>query len=223
MSTCNSNDRWDSVVVAYIGADSADKPPDAARVVVEPLPEETACFHICGDSNAQVDSAKRLINDLISKEYESSSITDNAVLSLSDADRRQIMDTQKSLGVSITIDSHNGQGTVVITGHSRAVLQASKEIHGMLKRARDEEALKAKVELAAAVVDWQYQLPGSPFHSFDPMTNFQLERAMEKKQPTVVVAVGGKNYTVTMPNGPGADGQGQTMEIYRRDRLKGKK
>ena len=209
------------VLLAFFISGSADKPQDEGDFVFEALEVDAACFHICGDSQTKVDSAKQWINDLISKEYNTVNIVDNSVRSFSKADYQQIVDIQKKMGVSIRIESKKAQATVTIEGNSKNVLEANNEIYRMLKRARDEEEMKRKEELAGTVADWQYQQQGFQFQSFDSRTNFQLEQALENQQPTVKVTVQGQDYTVTMPKGPATDNQGNTLQIKRIDKLKG--
>lgn len=204
----------------FIGG-SADKPQKEGDFVIEALELDPAYFHICGKSQTGLDSAKQWIDDLISKELNSSCISDNSILSFSDADHRRIADIQKTLSVSIRTVSKNAQASITIEGLSKDVLKASNEIHEMLRKARDEDDLKKKVELAGTVADWQYLQQGLQFQSFDAMTNFELEQALEKKLPNVKVTVQGQDYTVTMPSGPATDKQGRTLEIKRIDRLKG--
>ncbi|XP_045909324.1 poly(ADP-ribose) polymerase family member 14-related sequence 1 [Micropterus dolomieu] len=201
-------------------SDSGDKPQKEGDFVIEPLKVDPVCFHICGESQTRVDSAKQRINDLISNECSSHCITDDDILSLSDADHQHIADIQKTMGVSIRIESKKDRVSVTIEGLSKDLLKASKEIHEMVRIARDGEELKKKVELAGTVAEWQFMLQGLPFQSFDSMSNFNLEQALEKKLPNVKVTIKGQNYTVTMPSGPATDSQGRTLEIKRIDNLK---
>ncbi|XP_044073695.1 poly(ADP-ribose) polymerase family member 14-related sequence 1 isoform X2 [Siniperca chuatsi] len=201
-------------------SESADKPRKEGDFVIEALKVDPACFHICGESQARVDSAKQWINDLISKEHISTCISDNSILSFSDADHQRIVDIQKTMSVSIRTESKKAQVSVTIEGLSKDVLKASSEIHEMLRVARDGEELKKKVELAGTMADWQYLQQGLQFQSFDSMTNFTLEQAWEKKLSNVKVTVQGQDYTVTMPSGPATDNHGRTLEIKRIDRLK---
>lgn len=210
------------VLSAIFISDSGDKPQKEGDFVIEPLKVDPACFHICGESQTRVDSAKQRINDLISNECSSHCITDDDILSLSDADHQHIADIQKTMGVSIRIESKKDRVSVTIEGLSKDVLKASKEIHEMVRIARDGEELKKKVELAGTVAEWQFMLQGLPFQSFDSMSNFNLEQALEKKLPNVKVTIKGQNYTVTLPSGPATDSQGRTLEIKRIDNLKGK-
>ncbi len=206
---------------AFFISGSTGKPQKEGDFVIEPQEVDPACFHICGKSQAGLDSAKQWIDDLTSTEYHSCSIPDNSILSFSDADHKRIVDIQKTLSVSIRIVNKNAQASITIEGLSKDVLRASNEIHEMLRKARDEDELKKKVEVASTMVDWQYLQQGLQFQSFDARTNFELEQALGKKLPNVKVTVQGQDYTVTMPNGPATDKQGRTLEIKRIDRLKG--
>lgn len=209
------------VLLALFVSGNADRPQKEGDFVIDALEVDTAGFHICGDSQTTVDSAKQWIDDLISKEYNSITIPDKFILSFSDADYQCLVNIQKNMGVSIRTESKKGQASVTIEGISKNVLKATNEIHLMLRKVRDEEELKRKEELTGGVVNWQYQLQGFQFQSFDSRTNFQLEQALEKKQPTVKVTVQGQDYTVTMPRGPATDNQGRTLQIKRIDKLRG--
>uniref|UniRef100_A0A3P9DJR0 Poly [ADP-ribose] polymerase n=1 Tax=Maylandia zebra TaxID=106582 RepID=A0A3P9DJR0_9CICH len=189
--------------------------------VIDSLKVEATCFHICGDTQTSVDSAKKWINDKISQEYHSMEIGDNAILCFSDADRQKIVDMQKTMDISIRTESNKPKATITIEGLSRDVLKANTEIIKMMSRVRDEEELNRKVELASAAADWQYQQSGFQFQSFDEMTNFHLEEALQQNLQTVKVTVKGQDYTVTMPKGPATDSQGNILEIKRIDKLKG--
>lgn len=182
---------------------------------------DPACFHICGESQARVDSAKQKINDLISKEHNRYCISDNAILSFSDADRQRIVDIQKTMSVSIRTESKQGQTLLTIEGLSRDVLKATSEISEMLRKARDEEDLKKNVEMASKVAAWQYLRQGSQFENFDSKANYELEQALEKSLPSVKVTIQGQHYTVQMPRGPATDTMGQSLQIKRIDKLKG--
>lgn len=209
------------VISAMFTGGSADKPKNDKDFVIDSLKVEATCFHICGDTQAKVDSAKKWINDKISQEYHSMEIEDNAILCFSNADRQKIVDMQKTMDISIRTESNKPKATITIEGLSRDVLKANTEIIKMMSRVRDEEELNRKVELASAAADWQYQQSGFQFQSFDEMTNFHLEEALQQNLQTVKVTVKGQDYTVTMPKGPATDSQGNILEIKRIDKLKG--
>lgn len=200
---------------------SADQPKKGGDFVVEAMKVPPVCFHICGNSQASVDKAKNWMKDHIDKQNHSSCIEDDSILSFTDADYQHIDDIQSTMAVGISIECKNNEAKLTIQGLSMDVLKASNKIHGMLKKARDEEELRRKVEQAGVVAEWQYQLQGLPFQSFDPMTNYELEQALQKNLPQVKVTIRGQVHTVKMPKGPATDQQGRTVEINRIDKLKG--
>ncbi|XP_069389111.1 protein mono-ADP-ribosyltransferase PARP14-like [Paralichthys olivaceus] len=211
---------WWRKLKSFFGSGTAGKRQKDGGFVINVVAVDPACFHICGDTQAKVDSAKRWIDDLITKDQNTNAILDTAILSFSPADYQHIFDIQKIVGVSIRIESKQGQASLTIEGFSQDVLKATTEIHRMLKKVRDEEDLKKGVELASTVADWQYHQQGLYYQSFDPVTNFQLEQALQKNLTSVKVNVQGQDYIVTMPNGPATDRQGCTLQIKRIDKLK---
>lgn len=211
---------FDFVLIAFfIG--SPDKPQKDEDFIIEALKVEPACFHICGNSQTDIDSAKQWINDLIFSELNTTVIDDNAILSFSDTDYQYIENIQKTVGVSVRVESKKGQASVTIEGLCKDVLKANNDIHDILRKAREEEVLQRKIELTGTVVEWQYQQQGFQFQSFDATTNYHLEEALVNNQQTVKVTVQGQDYTVTMPSGPATNNKGHVLQIKRIDKLKG--
>ncbi|XP_029981171.1 protein mono-ADP-ribosyltransferase PARP14-like isoform X2 [Sphaeramia orbicularis] len=209
-----------SVFKSWFSSGSSVKPQKQGDFVIEGVKVDPACFHICGGSQNKVDLTKQRISDWISKELSSTVIKDDAILRFSDANQKLIEDIQKKMGVSVRIESKNGQVSLIIEGLSKDVVEASNKIHEMLRSVRDEEDMNKKMEIASTVAEWQYQQQGLQFQSFDLKTNYELEQALEKNQPSVKVTVQGHDYTVTMPSGPATDKKGQTLQIKRIDKLK---
>ncbi|XP_076023940.1 protein mono-ADP-ribosyltransferase PARP14-like [Genypterus blacodes] len=208
-----------SKLKSYVVGGSTDK-LSKGDFVIEGQKVDPVCFHICGDSQAKVDSAKKQINDLTAQVHNSNCILDNAVLSFSKTDHQHIVDIQKTMGVSIKIENNDSQVVVTIEGLSKDVQKASNEMHKMLRKLKDENELKARAEMTATLVDWQYQQQGKNFQSFDSITNLKLEEGMERNQ-RVKVRVLGQDYMVTMPDGPATDTQGNTLQIKRIDKRQG--
>ncbi|GLD71078.1 poly [ADP-ribose] [Lates japonicus] len=105
-------------IKTFFGSGGTSKPQKEGDFVIEPLKVDPACFHICSDSQANMDSAKQWINDLIAKELNTFTIPDNAILSLSDADHQRIVDIQKTMGISIKTESKMAQASFTIEGFS---------------------------------------------------------------------------------------------------------
>ncbi|CAB1419170.1 unnamed protein product [Pleuronectes platessa] len=209
---------WKRFTSLFVGG-TAVKPRKDENFVIKPVACDPACFHICGDSQANVASAKQWINDLITKDHSTNYIKDTAFLSFSDADHQQIIDIQKALGVSIMIEGKKDQVELTIKGFSNGVLKATAEIHTMMKKVKEDDDLMRDVAMASTVADWRYQEQGLQYQSFDPKTNLHLEQAMQKKLTDVKVKVQGQDYTVTLPNGPATNKKGHTLQIRRIDKL----
>lgn len=178
---------------------------------------EPVCFHICGKSKASVDSAKKTIKDLLSKEHVTNTITASHISSFSQADSQRVTDIQMTLSVKIMAESKQGTESLTIEGLGKDVLQATNEIQELLRKVREDEDLKVKVELAGKVAAWQY-LQGTGFQNFDSRTNYKLEEGLVNNAPSVNVSIQGQIYTVQMPSGPATDTQGNSVEIRRTDK-----
>ncbi|XP_072253975.1 poly(ADP-ribose) polymerase family member 14-related sequence 1 isoform X3 [Leuresthes tenuis] len=208
-----------SKIKSFFVGESTEKQEEEFTII--PAKVDPTCFHICSGAQANVDSAKKWITDLISNEQNRVVITDNAIFNLSSADRQHISDIQKNMAVNLWTEIKNENASIIIEGVSRDVLKANREIDDVLRKVRDEQELKKKLELAGTVADWQYRQNGSPFKSFDGMTNYQLERALEKAQPSIKITVQGNDYTVDMSKGLATDSKGQSLHMRRIDKLKG--
>ncbi|TWW80510.1 Poly [ADP-ribose] polymerase 14 [Takifugu flavidus] len=206
---------WLSKIKALFTS-SADKPQKEGGFI-KSVEVEAVCFHICGKSQAAVDSAKKKINDLISKERSTNTITNKAIRSLSQADHQRLTDIQTTLNVKIMDESQKGTPSLTIEGLGNDVLKATNEILEMLGKAREREDLKVKMKLAGRVAAWQYQ-QGNGFQSFDSTANYELEEALVNNVSSVDITIQGQLYTVQMPSGPATDKQGNSLQIRRTDK-----
>lgn len=201
--------------VAFFSS-SSDKPQKEGGFI-KSVEVEPVCFHICGKSQAAVDSAKKKINDLISKERSTKTITNKAIHSFSQADHQRLTDIQTTLNVRIMDGSQKDTPSLIIEGLGNDVLKAFSEILEMLGKAREQEDLKVKMKLAGRVAAWQY-LQGNGFQNFDSVTNCGLEEAFVNNVSSVDITVHGQLYTVQMPSGPATDRQGNSLQIRRTDK-----
>ncbi|XP_061579914.1 poly(ADP-ribose) polymerase family member 14-related sequence 1 isoform X2 [Cololabis saira] len=210
---------WGKLKTILVGktTESPDKKEDFVIVTVQGDP---TCFHICGGRQAEVDSAKKRITDLISMGQTSVLVTDSSISNMGQADIQQLIDIQKKLGVVIRSEIMNGQHSLIIEGLQKDVFEVKCAVYDMLKKVREVEEMKRNMALAGRVADWQYEQSGQ-FISFDAMANFQLEQACEESKPRITIKVQGQVYTVVLPNGPATDSQGNVLKIRRNDKLKG--
>lgn len=183
-------------------------------------------FHICGESQDSVDQVKKWIDDLIAKDQYTDPISDEMLLSLPSSELQIIQDLQDKYDVKMTL-SPKSQGTVdavdaslTIEGLSRDVLVASREVQTILRKSRERESVKRQTELTSNLVQWEYSLQDQ-YKAFDPETNFSLEQGKEKGQRQMEVILQGQVFTVTLPDGPAVDIQGNQVKLRRRDKLGG--
>ncbi|XP_061082720.1 poly(ADP-ribose) polymerase family member 14-related sequence 1 isoform X2 [Conger conger] len=178
---------------------------------------EAAIFHLCGDSQASVDQGKRWIQELFHKELAFERITDEAILHLSDEDKKKIQDLQQQLQVSLKLEEGDPEATIIVEGLSRDVLKAGGKIRCMLKTARDQQTQNRDADLLCNLVEWQYQ-QGGQYVAFDKLVNLHLERAMQNQKPEVKIEIERQPYKVSLPNGPAVDSGGKPLQIKRVDK-----
>ncbi|KAM8857669.1 poly(ADP-ribose) polymerase family member 14-related sequence 1 [Synchiropus picturatus] len=189
-------------------------------MTIEGINCEPVCFHVCGNTVAELASAKQWMEEYMIKEYTTVSFTDEIITLFSGKDCKRINDMQKKMGLNIRTRQIQGKTSLTVEGYYKDVLKAGQEINEMMTSVRNKEEQRKNVELASRVADWRYQAQGNNFNSFDPESNFFLEQGVENKLASVKVTIEGQDYTVTMPNGPATGSQGQTLQVKRIAKLK---
>ncbi|XP_063070373.1 poly(ADP-ribose) polymerase family member 14-related sequence 1 isoform X3 [Engraulis encrasicolus] len=190
---------------------------------------DPAFFHICGESRDSVERFKQWLDDQITKDQFTDTISDEMLLSLAPADLKRIQDLQEKHDVKISLHEQDMTGaggddatTLNIEGLSRDVLVASREVQSILKRCREQESLNRQIDLTSNLVEWQHQASGQgQYRPFDPQDNFNLEQAKEGRRAYADVTIGGQTWRVHLPDGPATDRHGNQIKIKRIDRLGG--
>lgn len=106
------------------------------------------------DTQANIDLAKKLLHDKIFQARQTIKIEDNGVLRFSDEDHQKITDMQKTMGISIKIESSKPKATLIIEGLSNDVLKANSELSKMLSKNRDENVPEHWQHMSAKTT-WQ--------------------------------------------------------------------
>lgn len=194
----------------------ADKPKKVQKLHIKTLNTDPVCFHICGESQAKVNSAKKKLQELIDGQYRSQEIQENAIQNFSEGDCQHIADIQRRLGVSVSTKNIQDQLGLVISGHKLSVYEANDEISVILRKAKE----RRDTELAALMAAWQYQSP-TGMKNFNIEMTYKLEQALQNQDKEAKVTIDGQKYTVNMPSGPATDNQGRTLEIKRIDLTEG--
>ncbi|KAI5107509.1 poly [ADP-ribose] polymerase 14 [Silurus meridionalis] len=206
------------------------KPSQETDFVIEEKVVTAVFFSICGQSQSAVEDAKQFLEKEISHEQAFHPINDEMILRLSDKDKQRIQELQRTMDVCVkigrevkaqTADAADPEEvTLRVEGLSKDVLLVVTEINDMLKMTRDDVNKKKNMEIAAELVDWQYE-QGGQYHSFDLATNFQLEQGLNLKSPQVDITFQKQVYKVKMPEGPAVSANGGIqMEIRRFDKTK---
>ncbi|XP_041928990.1 poly(ADP-ribose) polymerase family member 14-related sequence 1 isoform X2 [Alosa sapidissima] len=202
------------------------KPQKSEDIAFEGKVLVPAFFHICGESQANVDEVKKWIEELISQDLFIDTITDDMLLNLPSSDIKIIQDLQEKYDVKMTLttDSQGTMGaddaTLTIEGLSRDVAASSREVQKILSKSRERESLERQMELTSNLVEWQYKVQGQ-YQAFDPENNLRLEQAKEKRQRQVEVTIQGQKYTATLPDGPAVDIHRNQVKLKRVDKLQG--
>ncbi|KAK7938883.1 hypothetical protein WMY93_002209 [Mugilogobius chulae] len=208
-----------SRIKSFFGPSSPEKTQTTGDFVREALKPTPVCFHICGESPTTINSAKQRIDSILSKSLSDTCLKDEIILSLSQEDYKRLEDIQRKMEVGIRVEVKNEEGRIYIEGLAKDVSVVITQIHELLKTTRLEEDLNQKAELLSAVVEWQYAAPGQDFKTFDPKTNYELEKALEKNQKDVKVKLNGQDVTVKLPRGPATCKNGQSLNIQRINKM----
>ncbi|KAI1899401.1 hypothetical protein AGOR_G00061400 [Albula goreensis] len=199
------------------GSEKEDKKkPKNFRQEVEVL--DTAVIHLCGGSQADVEHTKRWIEEQFLQELAFQTVTDEAILDLSEEDHRKIQELQQKLQLSVKLEEGDLEPSITVEGLSRDVLKAVGHIQNMIKKARDKATKTRDAELTRNLVEWQYQ-QGSQFLPFDSLINLQLEQALGTQQPDINITIQGMPYKVSLPDGPAVDSGGNKLQIKRINKL----
>ncbi|KAG9349380.1 hypothetical protein JZ751_027823 [Albula glossodonta] len=179
---------------------------------------DAAVIHLCGGSQADVEHTKRWIEEQFLQELAFQTVTDEAILDLSEEDHRKIQELQQKLQVSVKLEEGDLEPSITVEGLSRDVLKAVGHIQNMIKKARDKATKTRDAELTRNLVEWQYQ-QGSQFLPFDSLINLQLEQALGTQQPDINITIQGMPYKVSLPDGPAVDSGGNKLQIKRINKL----
>ncbi len=64
----------------------------------------------------------------------------------------------------------------------------------MIRKVEKNQNRRSEAFLISSVVKWQYQENGSSIKNFDIWTNYELEQAIQKRQPSVRIKINNDEY-----------------------------
>ncbi|KAM4626560.1 LOW QUALITY PROTEIN: protein mono-ADP-ribosyltransferase PARP14-like [Discoglossus pictus] len=169
-------------------------------------------FHLCGESKENVMAASSWLRDLILKEQNENSITDDWIFDFEEQEHQTLSDLQKRFQVTISFESPGS--TIKIYGVTRDVFYISIKIHDIIMNIGNKKTREREAELCSNLVEWKYN-DGTKIVSFDKMANKELEKASEKKIQSITIDVHGVDYTVNMDQKTAMDPMGKKVQIER--------
>ncbi|KAH1185080.1 protein mono-ADP-ribosyltransferase PARP14-like [Mauremys mutica] len=183
---------------------------------------ELATFQICGESQKNVEATESWIKKLILKEQYENVIPDELIDCFGDAEAKKLSELQKSLHITIQVETKETPPFVRVSGITRDVYKASIKIQNLIKSIKDNQEEQSKAKLVSNLVQWKYSINNMPFTDFDPLTNMHLEDAKAAKKPHINIQLLMKDYKVDMKNLRATDKQGTVVIIQRKPKDEGK-
>ncbi|XP_030436585.1 protein mono-ADP-ribosyltransferase PARP14-like isoform X2 [Gopherus evgoodei] len=183
---------------------------------------ELATFQICGESQKNVEATESWIKKLILKEQFENIIPDELIDCFGEAEAKKLSELQKSLHITIQVETKENPPFVRVSGITRDVYKASIKIQNMIKSIKDNQEEQSKAKLVSNLVQWKYSINNMPFTDFDPLTNMHLEDAKAAKKPHINIQFLMKDYKVDMKNLHATDKQGGVVIIQREPKDEGK-
>uniref|UniRef100_K7F6P0 Poly [ADP-ribose] polymerase n=1 Tax=Pelodiscus sinensis TaxID=13735 RepID=K7F6P0_PELSI len=176
---------------------------------------ELAMFQICGESQKNVEATESWIKNLILKEQCENTIPDELIESFDEPEAKKLSELQKSLQITIHVETRETPPFIRVSGMTRDVYEASLKIQNMIKRIKDTQDEQMKAKLVSNLVQWKYSINKVAFTDFDPLTNMHLEDAKAARKAHINIKLLRKDYKVNMKTLQATDEQGTVVIIQR--------
>ncbi|XP_038277768.1 protein mono-ADP-ribosyltransferase PARP14-like isoform X2 [Dermochelys coriacea] len=183
---------------------------------------ELTTFQICGESQKNMEATESWIKNLILKEQYDNIISDELIDSFGEAEAKKLSELQKSLHITIHVETKETPPFVRVSGMTRDVYEASMKIQNMIKIIKDNQEEQSKAKLVSNLVQWKYSINNVHFTDFDSLINMHLEDAKVAKKTQINIKLLRKNYKVDMKNLRATDEQGTVIIIQREPKDEGK-
>ncbi|KAI4579150.1 hypothetical protein MJT46_000518 [Ovis ammon polii x Ovis aries] len=199
-----------SKIASFLGF--SRKSPTKQTLVLEKK-TELAVFQVCGKNVKNVEDALLWIQDLIQKEQCPYSSEDECIKHFNTNEYKELDELQKKLNISISLNCE--RPLIEVSGITKDVMQARNAIEDMIKRVRLSKEQESLADRTHDFVEWQYQDGNNKLHSFDKITNMQLEDAKKQKKKTIDVKINHQSYTVDLRTYVATDAQGNSLSVQR--------
>uniref|UniRef100_A0A8C6FQ35 Poly [ADP-ribose] polymerase n=1 Tax=Moschus moschiferus TaxID=68415 RepID=A0A8C6FQ35_MOSMO len=199
-----------SKIASFLGFSS--KSPKKQTLVLEKK-TELAVFQVCGRNVKNVEDALLWIQDLIQKEQCPYNSEDECIKNFDINEYKELDELQKKLNISVSLNRE--RPLIEVTGITKDVIQARNTIEDMIKRVRLSKEQESLADRTSDFVEWQYEDYNNKFHSFDKITNMQLEDAKKQKRKTIDVKINNQSYTVDLKTYIATDAKGNSLSVQR--------
>ncbi|XP_061022997.1 protein mono-ADP-ribosyltransferase PARP14 isoform X2 [Dama dama] len=200
-----------SKLASFLGFSS--KSPKKRTLVLEKK-TELAVFQVCGRNVKSVEAALLWIQNLIQNEQCPYSSEDECIKHFDVNEYKELSELQKKLNISISLNCD--RPLIEVSGITKDVIQARNAIEDMIKRVRLSKEQESLADRTSDFVEWQYEDYNNKFHSFDKITNMQLEDAKKQKRKTIDVKIKNQSYTVDLKTYTATDAKGNSLSVQRR-------
>lgn len=199
-----------SKIASFLGFSS--KSPKKQTLVLEKK-TELAVFQVCGKNVKNVENALLWIQDLIQMEQCPYNSEDECIKNFDVNEYKELNELQKKLNISISLNRE--RPLIEVSGITKDVIQARNAIEDMIKRVRLSKEQESLADRTSDFVEWQYEDYNNIFHSFDKITNMQLEDAKKQKRKTIDVKINNQSYTVDLKTYTATDAKGNNLSVQR--------
>uniref|UniRef100_A0A8C2BVU2 Poly [ADP-ribose] polymerase n=1 Tax=Cyprinus carpio TaxID=7962 RepID=A0A8C2BVU2_CYPCA len=151
---------------------------------------EPAVFQLCGETPEDLSEARDMINSMILREHVTLPIHDPAIAHFTREDGDTLNAMQRELTVSVRLEKKGQDSVITLEGLTRDVHTAKSRIRDIIRKVERNETRKSEAFIIRNVVKWQYQENGRTIKHFDTLTNYDLEQAFQKRQPSVLAVEG---------------------------------
>ncbi|XP_073672142.1 protein mono-ADP-ribosyltransferase PARP14-like [Paramisgurnus dabryanus] len=165
-------------------------------MVVEGI--EPVVFQLCGETKQDLNKARDIIDNLILREFQNITIRDPAIGHFTKEDAEMLSAMQRELAVSIKLERREQDSAITLEGLTKDVHTAESRIRDMIRKVERNENRRHEAFLISSVVEWKYLASGQNLKSFDMLTNYDLEKALQSKNNSVKIKIDNEEYTVDL-------------------------
>ncbi|KAK7120425.1 hypothetical protein R3I94_020427 [Phoxinus phoxinus] len=155
---------------------------------------EPAVFQLCGETPEDLKEARDMINNLIVREHLTIPIRDPAIAHFTKEDVEILNGMQREFTVSVQLEKKGQDSVITLEGLTRDVHCSESRIRDMIRKVERNESRRREAFMISSMVTWQYQEKRRSIVDFDTLTNYDLEKAFQNRQPSVKIKINNIEY-----------------------------